>query len=207
MAGVAEQIDGKLELSKVGSEFAFMQKKEDLKLRVHYLVRWKWSLTGPSSNILSNFMISGSLLTGGVSSGGSFYGNGAARQPIVETRPFFGSGEAGHINILHSFSTLTGTLANAKVSISGSAWPMGLEIQEELEYDGSLASPKFFWRSDINDVTGFNLLQKETELVVAGNILDRDNHHVSIALPLTNGGSGILIKADDFEIITLPLTP
>ena len=197
--GRVDQVSGKGEIAKV-SQYAFIQKEEDLKLRGKYIVRWKWAPSGPNVNIFLNVWIAGSKLTSGVSSGGSFYGNGASRQPIIETRPFFGSGEAGHIDILHSFTNPSGTLANAKVSISGSAWPQGLEVVEEIEYDGV----SFFWRTDLLGVTGFSSGQRNTQKIIAGNILDRPSHHLLIGIPLTNIGNSSLIKADDVEVITQP---
>lgn len=200
MAGLLEQKSGKLEVSKSGLDWAFLQKEEDLKLRGHYIVRWKWKVTGPSANIFAFAGISGSKLTAGEARGGTFFGDGGAGQSMFYMFPLLGSGEVGHVNIVQIYRNTSGILVTVKVSVSTSAWPQALEVIDELEYDGT----SIHYRSDINGVTGFTPLQRNTSVVIAGTVKDFPKHHFLFPLPHTDTGSGMKVFADDVQVITVP---
>lgn len=200
MAGVAEQKAGKLELSKSGLEWAFLQKNEDLKLRGKYTVRWKWRITGPNSNIFAFAGISGSKLTAGQVRSGTFFGDGGSGQSMFYMFPLLGTGETGHVNIVQIYRNTSGILVTVKVSVSTSAWPQTLEVTDELEYDGT----SIHYRSDTGGLTGFSPAQRNTSVVIAGTVKDFASHHFIKGLPHTDSGSGMKIFGDDVEVKTNP---
>jgi len=113
--------------------------------------------------------------------------------------PLLGSSQPGHINLVHVYRNTAGNTVNLKVSISGSAWPQGLEVTDELEYDGT----NIIWRSDIDGLTGFSELQRNTQIAISGTVLDFGEHRFMIGLPMTNTGSGFKVFGDDVLVKTV----
>lgn len=199
-AGRFDQVSGKGEAAKSGAEWAFIQKEEDLKLRGKYIVRWKWRMVGPNFNLFAFAGISGAKLTAGEATNGTFFGTTASGKSIFYMFPLLGSGEIGHIDLVHTYRNLSNSLVNLKVAVSSTAWPQSLEVTDELEYDGT----DIFWRSDIGGLTGFTPAQRNTTISIAGNVRDMASHHLIIGLPHTNTGSGMTTFLDDVEVITVP---